>query len=68
MIILTVFVVCLQDSHYKRPGTLELHSFAEQDDAVAATANVQERKRPELTNFNADEFIADLPFKLVFCF
>uniref|UniRef100_A0A1I8EUL4 Uncharacterized protein n=1 Tax=Wuchereria bancrofti TaxID=6293 RepID=A0A1I8EUL4_WUCBA len=49
------------DSHYKRPETLELHSFAGEND-VAALTNEKDIKRTGLTNFNADKFIADLPF------
>uniref|UniRef100_A0A915PNH7 Uncharacterized protein n=1 Tax=Setaria digitata TaxID=48799 RepID=A0A915PNH7_9BILA len=49
------------DTHYKRPETLVLHSFAE-DNHVGRVTNEQDIKRSELTNFNADKFIADLPF------
>ncbi|VDK58881.1 unnamed protein product [Gongylonema pulchrum] len=48
------------DNVYKRPGTLDLPGFAEPGSANEK----QEIQGPELTNFNADEFIADLPFKL----
>uniref|UniRef100_A0A0R3S082 OCRE domain-containing protein n=1 Tax=Elaeophora elaphi TaxID=1147741 RepID=A0A0R3S082_9BILA len=51
----------IMDAHYKRPETLELHCFTEENDVGRAT-NEQDRKRSELTNFNADKFIADLPF------
>ncbi|VDK70145.1 unnamed protein product [Litomosoides sigmodontis] len=49
------------ENRYKRPETLELHSFAEQNEVGRAT-NEQDIKRSGLTNFNADKFIADLPF------
>ncbi|KAK6108161.1 hypothetical protein QQG55_31045 [Brugia pahangi] len=49
------------DSPYKRPETLELHSFAGEND-VASLTNEKDTKRTGLTNFNADKFIADLPF------
>ncbi|VBB28135.1 unnamed protein product [Acanthocheilonema viteae] len=49
------------DTHYKRPETLDLHSFTEENDVGKAT-NEQDIKRSGLTNFNADKFIADLPF------
>ncbi|VDK66964.1 unnamed protein product [Onchocerca ochengi] len=51
----------IKDIHYKRPETLELLSFAEENDIVRVT-NEQDIKRSGLTNFNADKFIADLPF------
>uniref|UniRef100_A0A8R1TXM5 Uncharacterized protein n=1 Tax=Onchocerca volvulus TaxID=6282 RepID=A0A8R1TXM5_ONCVO len=51
----------IKDIHYKRPETLELLSFAEENEIVRVT-NEQDIKRSGLTNFNADKFIADLPF------
>ncbi|EFO24770.2 hypothetical protein LOAG_03711 [Loa loa] len=51
----------ITDTHYKRPETLELHSFTEEND-VGRVANEQDIKGSGLTNFNADKFIADLPF------
>ncbi|KAM3717297.1 Calpain-5 [Dirofilaria immitis] len=51
----------IMETYYKRPETLELHSFAEENDVTRVT-NEQDIKRSGLTNFNADKFIADLPF------
>ncbi|VDN06797.1 unnamed protein product [Thelazia callipaeda] len=51
----------ITSTDYKRPETLELHTFAEVNDAVNDVKNKQDVRRSELTNFNADKFIADLP-------
>lgn len=57
-------LVYMQAHSYQRPGTLDLHNIMV-NSGLGDSAE-QARKRPELTNFNADKFIADLPFRLAF--